>query len=63
MLVNAIPLKLFPRLTSDLKIVYILSRGRMLLILSHLLKRKWPPWNFLIDQSHGSAIKTQNEAI
>ena len=38
MLVNAISLKPFPQLTSDLKIVFILSRGRMLFILGHLLK-------------------------
>ena len=48
MLVNAISLKPFPQLTSDLKIVFILSRGRTLLILGHLLKPRWTPLNFLI---------------
>ena len=41
-------LKPFPQLTSDLKFFFILSRGQMLLILGHLLKPRWPPWNFLI---------------
>ena len=38
MLVNAISLKPFPQSTSNLKFVFILSIGQMLLILGHLLK-------------------------
>ena len=42
MLVNAISLKPFPLSTSNLKFVFILSIGQVLLILGHLLKPRWP---------------------
>ena len=42
MLVNAISLKPFPQSTSNLKFVFILSIGQVLLILGHLLKPRWP---------------------
>ena len=44
-LVNAISLEPFPQSTSNF--VFILSRGRTLLTLGHLLKTRWPPSNFL----------------
>ena len=43
MLVNAISLKPFPQSTSNLKFVFILIIGQMLLILGHLLKPRWLP--------------------
>ena len=43
MLVNPISLKPFHQSTSNLKFVFIMSRGRTLLILAHLLKTRWPP--------------------
>ena len=46
-LVNAISLEPYPLSTSNFKFVFILSRGRTLLILGHLLKTKWLPSNFL----------------
>ena len=42
MLVNAIYLKPFPQSTSNLKFVFILSIGQVVLILGHLLKPRWP---------------------
>ena len=39
MLVNAISLKPFPQSTSNLKFVFILSIGHILLILGHLLNQ------------------------
>ena len=44
---NAISLEPHPQLTSNLKFVFILSRGQTLYILGHLLKTRWPPSNFL----------------
>ena len=43
MLVKAISLEPFPQSTINLKFVFILSVGQMLLILGHLLKPRWPP--------------------
>ena len=43
MLVNAISLKPFHKSTSNLKLVFIMSRGRTLLIFGHLLKTRWLP--------------------
>ena len=37
----------FHQSTSNLKFVFIMSRGRTLLILAHLLKTRWPPLKFL----------------
>ena len=47
MLVNAISLEPLPQLTSNLKFVFILSRGQTLYILGHLLKTRLPPSTFL----------------
>ena len=44
---NAISLEPHPQLTSNLKFVFILSRGQTLYILGHVLKTRWPPSNFL----------------